>query len=44
MISKANDIDTLRKIHTSYPEFKTEIQDLLIKRKEAIENSIQVAV
>jgi hypothetical protein len=44
LINNARDIDALRKIHADYPEYRSEIHELLMKRKEALENNIQTAV
>ncbi|MCB2194422.1 MAG: ATP-binding protein [Bacteroidetes bacterium] len=44
IIAQAQNIDELRQIHASYPDFRTEINSLLIKRKEALKPELQPTV
>jgi hypothetical protein len=44
LIGKASDVDSLRNIYSDYPEYRSEIHELLLKRKEALEGNLQTAV
>jgi len=44
LIGKASDVDSLRNIYAEYPEYRSEIHELLLKRKEALEGNLQTAV